>query len=167
MIKAFEGNMPVIDGTAFIAEGTQIIGKIVIKKNASIWYNSVVRGDVNTISIGENSNIQDGCAVHCDSEFPTVVGDNVTIGHNVIVHGCVIGEFCIIGMGSTILDGGKIGSNSIVGANSLVTQNKVFPDGVLIVGSPAKVVRELTPEEIEGIRESVAGYVKLKNLHMK
>jgi len=167
MIKAFEGNMPVIDETAFIAEGTQIVGKIVIKQNASIWYNSVVRGDVNTITIGENSNIQDGCAVHCDSDFPTVIGDNVTVGHNVIIHGCSIDEFCIIGMGSTLLDGVKIGKNSIVGANSLVTQNKVFPEGVLIIGSPAKVLRELTAEEIEGIRISVKGYVELKNLHMK
>ena len=167
MIKKFEGIMPDIDETVFIAEGTQIIGKVIIKKNASIWYNSVVRGDVNTITIGENSNIQDSSAVHCDSNFPTIIGDNVTIGHNVIVHGCIIDEFCIIGMGSTILDGAKIGKNCMVGANSLVTQNKVFPDGVLIIGSPAKVLRQLTTEEIEGIRTSVAGYVKLKNRHMK
>ena len=167
MIKAFEGIMPVIDETALIADGTQIIGKVIIKKNASIWYNSVVRGDVNTITIGENSNIQDCSAVHCDSNFPTIIGDNVTIGHNVIVHGCIIDEFCIIGMGSTILDGAKIGKNCMVGANSLVTQNKVFPDGVLIIGSPAKVIRQLTTEEIEGIRTSAAGYVKLKNRHMK
>ena len=167
MIKAFEGIMPDIDGTAFIAEGTQIIGKVVIKKNASIWYNSVVRGDVNTITIGENSNIQDNCVVHCDPKFHTIIGNDVTIGHNVIVHGCIIDEFCIIGMGSTILDGAKIGKNCIVGANSLVTQNKVFPEGVLIIGSPAKVIRQLTTEEIKGIRTSVAGYVKLKDRHMK
>lgn len=167
MIKAFEGILPIIDETVFIAEGSQVVGKVELKKNAAVWYNAVLRADVNTISVGENTNIQDGSTVHCDTNFPTTIGDNVTVGHNVIVHGCTIGEYCIIGMGSTILDGARIGKNSIVGANSLVTQGKEFPDGVLIVGSPAKAIRELKPEEIEGIRVSVNGYVELKNRHMK
>ena len=140
MIKAFEGIMPDIDETAFIAEGTQIIGKVIIKKNASIWYNSVVRGDVNSITIGENSNIQDGCVVHCDSHFPTAIGDNVTIGHSVIVHGCIIDEFCIIGMGSTILDGAKIGKNCIVAAGAVVLHD--VSDNCMVAGIPADVKKE-------------------------
>jgi len=167
MIKAFEGIMPVVHETTFVAEGSQILGKVELKKNSAVWYNAVIRADVNTVTIGENSNIQDGCVVHCDENYSTTVGNNVTVGHSVIVHGCTIGEFCIIGMGSTILDGAKIGNNCIVGANSLVTQGKVFPDGMLIMGSPAKAVRELTSMELEGIRASVNGYVDLKNKHMK
>ncbi len=167
MIKAYEGIMPKIHESVFVAEGSQIVGRVEMAKDGAVWYNAVLRADVNTITVGENTNIQDGTVVHCDTNFPTTIGNNVTVGHNVIVHGCTIGEFCIIGMGSTILDGAKIGNNCIVGANSLVTQGKSFPDGMLIVGSPAKAVRELTPQEMEGIRASVNGYVELKNRHMK
>jgi carbonic anhydrase/acetyltransferase-like protein (isoleucine patch superfamily) len=121
----------------------------------------VIRADVNEINIGKNVNIQDGSVVHCDHDSAVTVSDNVTIGHNAIIHGCSIGSNCIIGMGSTILDGVVIEGNCIIGANSLVTSGKQIPEGSLVMGSPAKVIRQLSETEIEGIKNSVAGYVSL------
>lgn len=161
MIVSYKHYKPEIDDSAFIAENSTIIGRCTIGADCSIWYNTVLRADVNEIRVGRGTNIQDGCVVHCDDEYKTIIGENVTIGHSAIIHGCTIGTNCIIGMGSTILDGAVVGDNVIVGANSLITQGKVIPSGVLVMGSPAKVVRELTAEEIEGIQHSVAGYIAL------
>lgn len=161
MIIGYKHYKPEIDSSVFIAENSTVIGRCFIEQNCSIWFNAVLRADVNEIRVGSGTNIQDGCVVHCDDDFKVTIGKNVTIGHNAIIHGCTIGSGCIIGMGSTILDGAVIGDNVIVGANSLITSGKTIPSGVLVVGSPAKVVRELTSEEIEGIRHSVSGYVAL------
>lgn len=161
MILPYKHFKPEIDAGAFIAENSTVVGRCFIGQDCSIWFNAVLRADVNEIRIGRGTNIQDGCVVHCDDDYMTSIGENVTVGHNAIIHGCTIGSNCIVGMGSTILDGAVIGDNVIVGANSLITSGKTIPSGVLVMGSPAKVVRELTSEEIEGIRQSVKGYVKL------
>lgn len=161
MVIKYKNYNPQIAQSAFIAPNSTLIGRCIIEENCSIWFNTVIRADVNEIKIGKNVNIQDGSVVHCDHDYGVIIADNVTIGHKAIIHGCNIGSNCIIGMGSTILDGASIGENCIVGANSLVTSGKQIPGGSLVMGSPAKVVRELKDEEIEGIKESVAGYVAL------
>jgi carbonic anhydrase/acetyltransferase-like protein (isoleucine patch superfamily) len=167
MIIAYKHYKPEIAESAFIADNSTIIGRCRIGTDCSVWYNTVLRADVNEIRVGRGTNIQDGCVVHCDDEYMTNIGENVTIGHKAIIHGCTIGTNCIIGMGSTILDGAVVGDNVIVGANSLITSGKVIPSGVLVMGSPAKVVRELTAEEIEGIRHSAAGYIALSKEYTK
>ena len=146
MIKAFEGVEPTIDNSAFVAETADIIGDVIVEKNASIWYKAVLRGDDSQIIVGENSNVQDGTIVHCGYDEPTIIGKNVTIGHAAVIHGCKIGDYSLVGMGSTVLDNAEIGEFTMVGAGSLVTGKK-FPPGVLLIGSPAKVARELTDEE--------------------
>lgn len=166
MLVSYKGHLPVIAESAFVAPNSTVVGRCTIGENSSIWFNAVLRADVNEIKIGCGTNIQDGAVLHCDHDYSLTVADHVTIGHNAIVHGCTIESNCIIGMGSTLLDGAHIGENCIIGANSLVTSNKRIPPGSLVVGSPAKVVRELTPEEIEGIKKSVAGYVELSKAYI-
>lgn len=134
--------------------------KIKLGEASTIWYQSVIRGDYGVISIGDRSNIQDGSVVHVDEQYPTVVGDDVTVGHRCIIHGCIIEDRVIVGMGSTIMNGAKIGQDSIVGANSLVTERKEFPPGSLIMGSPAKVIRALTDEEKQSILVNAHEYVQ-------
>ena len=167
MLINFRGHIPTVAEGVFIAENSVVVGRCTIQEDCSVWFNAVIRADVNEINIGRGSNIQDGCVLHCDHDHPTNIGYSVTVGHNAIIHGCTIGNNCIIGMGSTVLDGAIIGDNSIVGANSLVTQGKRFPSNSLIMGSPAKVVRELTQEEVLGIADSVDGYVKLSKDYSK
>jgi len=155
MIKFESGE---IHPETFIAEGAKVIGRVILKKGASIWFNAVVRADLAEIVIGEQSNIQDNCVVHVEKDKPTIIGDRVTIGHGAILHACQIGPESLIGMGSIILDGARIGSNCLVAAGSVVPPNKSFPDGWLIMGAPARAVRELTPEEKENIRSSALRY---------
>ena len=143
----------------YIAPSASVIGSVRLKANASIWFNAVLRGDNDWIEIGENSNIQDGSVLHTDPGLPLIVGDNVTVGHMVMLHGCNIGHGSLIGIGSTVLNNAAIGANSIVGAHSLVTEGKSFPDGVLLMGSPAKIVRELGPQERELLQASARIYV--------
>ncbi len=135
--------------TIFIAKSADVVGKVKLGNFISVWFQAVIRGDVDSITIGDRTNIQDGTVVHVAAGYPTVIGEGVSIGHNAIIHGCEIGDNVLIGMGAIILNGAKIGDNSIVGAGSLVTQGKVFPPNSLIMGSPAKVVRALKPEEIQ------------------
>ena len=149
-----------IHPSAFIAQGAVIVGDVTLAEDTSVWFNAVLRGDTEPIRIGPRSNIQDGAIFHVDPGFPVVVGAGVTIGHRAIVHGAQVGDNTIIGMGTTLLNGVIIGENCIVGANSLATQGKVFPAGKLIVGSPARVVRELTPEEIASLPDSAQTYVQ-------
>lgn len=165
MIKGYEGIEPKIDKTAFIAESVDIIGKVTIEKNANIWYGTVLRADDNYITVGENSNIQDGSVVHISEKFPTIIGNNVTIGHKSIIHGCEIGNNTLIGMGSIVLDGAKVGEFTLLGAGSLVPPCKEIPSGVLAMGSPAKVIRELSQEEKENLTKSALKYVNLANNH--
>ncbi len=164
MIKEFEGINPIIDDSAFVAESADIIGDVTIEKDANIWYNAVIRGDSNKIIVGESSNVQDGTIVHCGDDNVTSIGKNVTIGHAAIIHGCTIGDNSLIGMGSIVLDNAKLGEYTMVGAGSLVT-GKEFPPGVLLLGSPAKVIRELTDKEKESLEKSAKHYVEISKKH--
>jgi carbonic anhydrase/acetyltransferase-like protein (isoleucine patch superfamily) len=156
---------PRIHPSAWVAESAQVIGRVALGAQASIWFGAVLRGDNDWITIGERSNIQDGCVLHTDDGAPLTLGDDVTVGHQVMLHGCTVGDNSLIGIQSVILNGARIGRNSIVGAGALVTEGKEFPDGVLIVGRPAKVVRELTPEQIERLKWSAAHYVDNAERH--
>jgi carbonic anhydrase/acetyltransferase-like protein (isoleucine patch superfamily) len=150
---------PRIAASAWVADSASVIGQVVLEDEASIWYGAVLRGDNDLITIGRRSNVQDGSVLHTDHGIRLTVGVGVTIGHQVMLHGCTIGDGSLIGIQSVLLNGAKIGRHSIVGAGSLITEGKEFPDGVLIVGSPAKVVRELTPEQIARMALSEAHYV--------
>jgi carbonic anhydrase/acetyltransferase-like protein (isoleucine patch superfamily) len=174
MLIEFENISPKIGKNCFIAPSSSIIGEVSIGDDASIWYGTVIRGDVNSIHIGKRSNIQDLSMLHVTHRSvknpegnPTYIGDDVTIGHMVMLHGCHIEDACLIGMKSTILDGAVIGKESIVGAGSLITKGKKFPPRSLIMGSPAKVVRELSDEEIASLYKSANDYVKFKNRYLK
>ncbi|MEN6329257.1 MAG: gamma carbonic anhydrase family protein [Methanobacteriaceae archaeon] len=146
-----------IHKTVKLFSGAKIVGDVQIGQNSSVWYNAVVRGDMGGITIGESSNIQDNCVVHSPAE----IGDYVTVGHSAVVHACTVEENCTIGINSTILDGALIRKNSIVGAGALVTAGKEFPEASLILGVPARAVRELEPEEIIRIRDNAKKYVEL------
>lgn len=150
---------PDIHPESWIAPNAIVIGTVNLRKNASLWWNVVARGDNDPITIGENTNVQDGSVLHTDVGVPLEIGANCTIGHMVMLHGCTIGENSLIGIGSVIMNHAVIGKNCIVGSNSLVPEGKVFPDGVLILGSPAKVVRQLEPAEIEKLKDSASNYV--------
>lgn len=160
MIYTLGDRAPEFEGAGhFVADSASIIGSVRLKDKASIWFNCVLRGDNDWLVVGERSNIQDGSVLHTDPGIQLVIGDGVTVGHKVMLHGCEIGNNSLIGIGSTVLNGAKIGKNSLVGAHALITENKVFPDGSLILGAPASVVRELTDEEVALIRRSADVYV--------
>ncbi len=161
MIFEFKDKYPKISNNCFIAPNATIIGDCHIGNNSSIWFNAVLRGDDNGIIIGDNTNIQDGSIIHAAHDYKTIIGNHVTVGHGAIIHACIIEDNCLIGMGSTILDGATIERNVIIGANSLVTSSKRIPTGSLVMGSPAKIVRQLTTEEIESIKKSAIEYVEL------
>ena len=160
MIYDLKKNVPEISADSWVAPNAIIIGKVKLEKNSSIWFNAVLRGDIEKIAIGENSNIQDGSVLHTDPGCPLTVGKGVTVGHMVMLHGCEISDDTLIGIGSTILNKAKIGKNCIIGANTLVTENKTIPDNSLVLGSPGKVIRKVTDEEIKVIRENAKHYVK-------
>jgi len=161
MIIEYKGKKPKIDESCFTAHSADIIGDVIIEEGGSVWFGAVLRGDTNSIHIGKNSNIQDNCVVHANGDgTPIIVEENVTVGHGVILHGCHIGRNCIIGMGAIILDGANIGENTIIGAGALVPGNKEIPSGVLCLGSPAKIVRELSEEEIANIKTTSDHYVE-------
>lgn len=160
MIHGLGDALPDIHDEAWVAPDARVIGRVRLKAGASVWFQSVLRGDNEWIEIGEGSNVQDGSMMHTDMGYPLTVGDRVTIGHKVMLHGCTVASDTLIGIGSIILNGARIGSRCIVGANSLVTEGKEFPDGVLVLGAPAKVVRELTAEEMALIDHSAEHYVE-------
>ncbi len=158
-LYALDGVEPQLALGAWVADSAQVIGSVVLHENASVWFGTVVRGDADTITVGAGSNVQDASVLHADSRQPLVIGERVTIGHKVMLHGCTIGDESLIGIGAVVLNGAKIGRNCLVGAGSLVTEGKEFPDGSMIIGSPAKVVRQLTPEQIDGLRKSAQHYM--------
>ena len=160
MIYDFEKNIPEVHPDAWVAPNATLIGKVKLEKNSSIWFNAVLRGDIELISIGENSNIQDGSVLHTDPGYKLNVGKGVTVGHMVMLHGCQISDDTLIGIGSIILNNAKIGKNCIIGANSLITENKIIPDNSLVVGSPGRVLRKVTDEEIKLIHENAQHYVE-------
>lgn len=165
MIKKYLDCEPVVDPTSFIAETAVLIGDVEVKADANIWYGVVIRADGDKATIGENTNIQDNAVIHVDKGVPTHIGKDVTVGHGAIVHACTIHDNVLIGMGSIILDGAVIEENVIVGAGALVPPGKVIPKNSLVVGSPAKVVRQLTEDEIKGIKDSARHYVALASEH--
>lgn len=159
-IKNLEKLKPNIDDSVFIAEGARIIGNVEVGKDSSIWYNATLRADYGKIKIGKNSNIQDNAVIHLSHDSDTIIGDNVTVGHSAIIHGAKIENDVLVGMGAIVLDNCVIGENSIIGAGALVTKNKEFPPKSLIIGSPAKFVRELSDDEIYSIRQNALEYIQ-------
>ncbi len=160
MIHAYRGVLPVIDPSVFLAAGSEVIGNVTIGRDSGVWFNAVVRGDVNVVTIGERTNIQDGCILHVDhAKYPLAIGSDVTVGHGAVLHACTVSDECLIGMGAIVLDGAVVGKNALVAAGSLVKMRDVIPEGVLVAGSPARVVRALTPGEIATIRQSALNYV--------
>ena len=150
-----------IDKTVYAALGSAIEGDVTIGQDSSVWFNAVVRGDMREVVIGSRTSIQDCAVVHTDTDYPTKIGDNVTIGHGAIVHGCEVGDNTISGMGAIVLNGAKVGSNCIIGAGTLVTQDKVIPDGSVAFGNPVKIMRDITPEEIADNTDNANKYVSL------
>ncbi len=150
---------PRVADSAWVADSAQVMGNVELGEDASVWFGAVVRGDTEVIRIGQRSNIQDGSVLHADIGKPLTIGDDVTVGHKVMLHGCTIGDGSLVGIGAVVLNGARIGKGCIVGAGSLVTEGKEFPDGSMIMGSPAKVVRTLTPEQQQGLVMSAVHYV--------
>jgi carbonic anhydrase/acetyltransferase-like protein (isoleucine patch superfamily) len=158
-LHALDGVSPQLAQDAWIAPDAQVIGDVRIGAEASIWFHAILRGDNEKIAIGARTNIQDGCVLHTDLGYPLEIGEGCTIGHRAILHGCLIGANSLIGMGATLLNGANVGRNCLVGANSLLTEGKAYPDNSLIIGAPARVLRELKDSEIAQLRESAAVYV--------
>lgn len=159
-IFEIDGNAPHLGEGAWVAESAEVIGMVDLHKNASVWPQVVVRGDNDQIQIGEGSNVQDASVLHTDPGYPLIIGKHVTVGHKVMLHGCQIGDGSLIGIGAVILNGAKIGKNCLVGAGALITEGKEFPDGSMILGSPAKAVKMLSPEQITGINDIAGRYIK-------
>lgn len=168
MIYDFDGKKPFIHENTFVAQSADVIGDVYLEEGCNVWFGAVLRADGEKIEVGKNTNIQDNAVLHItNNKFSVKVGDNVTIGHSAIVHSCKVGNNTLIGMGAIILDGAEIGDYTIIGAGSLVPPGKIIPSGVLAVGSPAKVVRELTLEEIESLEVSAKHYVELSQKYKK
>ena len=155
---------PEIDATAFVADTANVIGKVTLHANASVWYGTTIRGDNERITIGENSNVQENSVLHTDMGYPLTLGKDVTVGHQAMLHGCTIGDGSLVGIQAVILNGAKIGKGCLVGAGALVTEGKEFPDNQLIIGSPAKAVRTLTEQDVAKLRGAADGYVQRSRL---
>ncbi len=154
-----QGVSPKVADSAWVANSAEVMGDVWLGDEASVWFGVVIRGDTDSIRIGARSNIQDASVLHADVGLPLTIGTGVTVGHKVMLHGCTIGDDSLIGIGAIVLNGAKIGKGCLVGAGALVTEGKEFPDGSMIIGSPAKVVRTLTPEQLQGLRHSADHYV--------
>ena len=159
-IYSLDNDTPRIADTAWVADSAQVMGNVELQEGANVWFGAVLRGDTELLCIGRGSNVQDGTVIHSDRGYPMTLGVNVTVGHQVMIHGCTVGDGSLIGIQSVVLNGARIGRNCLVGAGSLVTEGKEFPDGSLIMGRPAKVVRELTPAQIAGMQEIAQHYVE-------
>lgn len=165
MIKSFQNKKPKIHETAYITEDAIIIGDVEIGEDSSVWYGSILRGDVNFIRIGKRTNVQDGTIIHVSSKtHPTILEDEITLGHRVTLHGCYVETGCLIGIGAIVLDGARIGANSLVAAGSLVTPDTQIPSRSLVMGSPARVRRELTDDEVFGLKKFWQNYVSLSRI---
>ena len=150
---------PAINDTAWVADSAAVMGNVTLSEDSSVWFGVVIRGDTETITVGKGTNIQDNSVLHADHGMPLVIGENVTVGHQVMLHGCTIGDGSLIGIQAVVLNGAKIGKHCLVGAGALVTEGKEFPDGCMILGSPAKAVRQLTEAQIEGLKMSAQHYI--------
>jgi carbonic anhydrase/acetyltransferase-like protein (isoleucine patch superfamily) len=158
-------DQPRLGEGAWVAESAQVIGRVALEAGASVWYGCVVRGDNEWITIGEGSNVQDACVLHTDMGYPMQIGRGVSIGHQAMLHGCTIGDGSLIGIQAILMNGARIGRNCIVGAGAVVTEGKTFPDHSLIVGAPARLVRELTPEQVDKLRHNAEHYVENAQRH--
>ncbi|MFF3261976.1 gamma carbonic anhydrase family protein [Streptomyces sp. NPDC002932] len=165
LITAMGGQEPDIDPSAFTAPTSVVIGEVTMAAGSSVWYHAVLRADCGPIVIGAGSNIQDNCSVHVDPGFPVTVGERVSVGHNAVLHGCTVEDDVLIGMGATVLNGAHIGTGSLVAAQALVPQGMRVPPGSLVAGVPAKVKRQLTQEELDGVKFNAVGYVELAKAH--
>ncbi|MBB4844877.1 carbonic anhydrase/acetyltransferase-like protein (isoleucine patch superfamily) [Paucibacter oligotrophus] len=159
-VYQLDEDVPALHPKAWVAESAEVIGRVSLGEDVSVWFNAVLRGDTESLTIGARSNIQDASVLHADHGCPLVLGEGVTVGHKVMLHGCTVGDYSLIGIGAIVLNGAKIGKHCLVGAGALVTEGKEFPDGSLIVGSPARVIRELSPQQIEGLKLSAAHYIE-------
>ena len=167
MIRPYRGRLPTLSESAYVDPSAQVIGDVELGDEVSVWCNTTLRGDVNSIRIGNRSNVQDNCCLHVDRDKPLVIGERVVVGHSVTLHGCVIGDECLIGMGATVLSGSKIGAGSIVAAGALVVEGAAFPPGSLLMGAPAKVRRTVSDDERERIRRNAASYVELSREYLE
>ncbi|QHY94176.1 2,3,4,5-tetrahydropyridine-2,6-dicarboxylate N-acetyltransferase [Streptomyces sp. S4.7] len=165
LIAGVGGQEPVIDPTAFVAPTAVVIGEVTLAAGSSVWYHTVLRADGGPVVIGADSNIQDNCTVHVDPGSPVTIGERVSVGHNAVLHGCTVEDDVLVGMGATVLNGAHIGAGSLVAAQALVSQGMRVPPGSLVAGVPARVKRELTEEEREGIRLNAAVYLELASRH--
>lgn len=161
----FEDHVPQVHPQAWVAPNATLIGQVVLGEEASVFYSSVLRGDMNSIEVGPRSNIQDGCVVHVDDGYPVRIGANVSVGHRAVVHGCTVEDDCLIGMGSVVLNGARIGRGSIVAAGAVVPEGAEIPPGSLVAGVPGKVKRELSAEQIDGVVRNADIYVDLSRRH--
>lgn len=161
MVHRIKNDVPEVHASAYIAPNAEVAGRVSLAEGASVWFSASVRGDIAPISIGKCSNVQDGAVVHCDVDIPCAIGEMVTVGHGAILHSCSVADRVLVGMGAIVLNGASIGEDSIVGAGALVTQGKSFPPRSMILGSPAKLVRELTDEEVAHIRANAEHYAEL------
>ncbi len=168
VVKPYKATFPRVHPSVYLSDNVYVIGDVEIGEDSSVWFGSVVRGDVNYIRIGKRTNIQDNSVVHVTHDtHPTIIGDNVTVGHRVILHGCALGNNILVGMGAVVMDGVEVEDYVLIGAGALLTPNKKIPSGVLVAGVPAKVVRDLREDEIKLIEESAENYVRYKNEYMK
>ncbi|MFJ6015718.1 gamma carbonic anhydrase family protein [Streptomyces sp. NPDC092952] len=165
LITGLGGKEPDIDAAAFATPTSVVVGEVTLAAGASVWYQAVLRADCAPITVGADSNIQDNCSVHGDPGFPVTVGERVSVGHNAVLHGCAVEDDVLVGMGATVLNGARIGAGSLIAAQALVPQGMQVPPGSLVAGVPAKVKRQLTEEEREGIRFNAVGYVELAKAH--
>ncbi|MDQ0381116.1 gamma carbonic anhydrase family protein [Amycolatopsis thermophila] len=162
-----DGKQPVVDPAAWIAPGAVVAGAVTVGAGASVWYTAVLRGDMDTITVGEGTNIQDGTIVHADPGFPATIGAGVSVGHRAVLHGCTVEDDCLIGMGAVVLNGAKIGAGSLVAAGAVVLEGTEIPPGSLVAGLPAKVRRPLTPDEQAATRANAANYRALARTHAR
>lgn len=159
-IYELDGVAPRLHPTAYVADSAEVIGNVELAEGASVWFGAILRGDNDRMAIGRGSNVQDGSVLHSDPGYPLTLGADVTIGHMVMLHGCTIGDGTLVGIGAVVLNGAKIGRNCLVGAGALVTEGKEFPDNSMIVGAPAKAIKELTPEQAARMRHAAEHYVE-------
>lgn len=167
MLTNYLTNTPAVSDDAFVADNAVVAGKVTVEKGASVWYGAVVRGDIAPVTIGKNSNIQDNAVIHTGLKTPVVIGEGVTVGHSAVIHGCTIEDNALIGMGAIVLDGAVIGKNSIIGAGAVVTSGCVIPAGSVALGTPAKVVKTASPQQILTNKLNALEYVKLARDYKK
>jgi len=166
MIRPYQGQWPKLGEGVYVDVSAQVIGAVTLGNHASVWMNAVLRGDVNAIELGEATNVQDNCVIHCTAELPTILADHITVGHSVTLHGCQIGSYCLIGIGAIVLNGAEIGSESVVAAGTLVPERMKVPPRSLVMGAPAKVRREVTDAERENLRWLADAYLGYKETYL-